>query len=46
MTKVYFLVIGLRRRVDLLQDYAMPSATTRVQPTPDLGYVITTGIFI
>jgi ribosome biogenesis protein ENP2 len=37
--------LGLRRRIELLQDFSMPVAATGVQVTADGQYILTSGVY-
>lgn len=37
------LLSGLRRRIELIQDFTMPVASTKVQTSPDGQYILATG---
>ena len=36
---------GLRRRIELIQDFKMPTATNVVTLTPDTQYIFTAGVY-
>ncbi len=40
---LHLSLLGLRRRIELIQDFTMPVASTRVKTSPDGQYILTTG---
>ena len=43
LVKVCATIIGLRRRIELIQDFAMPVASTQVQTSADGQYILAAG---